>query len=88
MHVDYVDVDFQSINSKVPKSHFDTLECSAEELVILKLISKTPSITQKELAAETGKSTSTIKRIMETMQEKEIIRRVGGKRYGTWEVLI
>lgn len=88
MHVDYVDVDFQSINSKVPKSHFDTLECSAEELVILKLISKTPSITQKELAAETGKSTSTIKRIMETLQEKEIIRRVGGKRYGTWEVLI
>ena len=43
---------------------------------------------QKELAAETGKFLSTIKRIMESLQKKDYIRRVDGKRYGKWEVLI
>ena len=64
------------------------LECTLEELVVLRLIYKNPSIKQKELAAETGKSLSTVKRIMESLQKKDYIRRVGGKRYGKWEVLI
>ena len=38
--------------------------------------------------AETGKSLSTVKRIMESLQKKEYIRRVDGKRYGKWEILI
>ncbi|WP_304209186.1 Fic family protein [Phocaeicola plebeius] len=88
MHVDYVDDNFQSVIPKVPKSQFDTLECTLEELAVLKLIYKNPSIKQKELVAETGKSLSTVKRIMESLQKKDYIRRVGGKRYGKWEVLI
>ena len=89
MHIDYVDADsFQSINSKVPKSQFDTLDCTLEELAVLELVSKNPSIKQKELVEETGKSISTIKRIMESLQEKGYIRRVNGKRYGKWEVLV
>ena len=88
MHVDYVDDNFQSVIPKVPKSQFDTLECTLEELAVLRLIYKNPSIKQKELAAETGKSFSTVKRIMESLQKKEYIRRVDGKRYGKWEILI
>ena len=88
MHVDYTDDSSQSVNPKVPKSHFDTLECTLEELAVLELIYKTPSIKQKELVTETGKSLSTIKRIMESLQKKEYIRRVDGKRYGKWEVLV
>ena len=61
---------------------------SREELAVLELIDKNPSIKQKELVAETGKSLSTIKRIMESLQKKEYIRRVDGKRYGKWEVLV
>ena len=67
MHVDYVDDNFQSVIPKVPKSQFDTLECTLEELAVLKLICKNPSIKQKELVAETGKSLSTVKRIMESL---------------------
>lgn len=64
MHVDYIDNNtFQSVNSKVLKFQFDTLECTLEELAVLELILKNPSI-------------------------KQNIRRVNGKRYGTWEVLI
>lgn len=89
MHIDYVDADSsQSINSKVSKFQFDTLGCTLEELAVLELVSKNPSIKQKELVEETGKSISTIKRIMESLQEKGYIRRVNGKRYGKWEVLV
>ena len=88
MHVDYVGDNSQSVNPKAPKSQFDTLECTLEELAVLELIYKNPSIKQKDLVAETGKSLSTVKRIMESLQKKEYIRRVDGKRYGKWEVLI
>ena len=88
MHVDYVDDNFQSVIPKVPKSQIDTLECTLEELAVLRLIYKNPSIKQKELAAEIGRSLSTVKRIMESLQKKDYIRRVDGKRYGKWEVLI
>ena len=88
MHVDYVDDHSQSVSSKVPKSQFDTLECTLDELAVLELIYKNPSIKQKELVSETGKSLSTVKWIMESLQKKEYIRRVDGKRYGKWEVMI
>ena len=61
---------------------------SRKELAVLKLIYKNSSIKQKELVAEKGKSLSTVKRIMESLQKKDYIRKVDGKRYGKWEVLI
>jgi DNA-binding MarR family transcriptional regulator len=89
MHIDYMGgTSFQSITPKVPKSQFDTLECTLEELAILELVAKNPFIKQKELVEATGKSISTVKRIMESLQEKQYIRRVNGKRYGNWEVLV
>lgn len=92
MHVEYVpeqkDPDPKSIISKVQKVQNDTLNCTLEEIAVLKLISDCPMITQIELASATGKSLSTIKRIMCSLQEKECVRRVNGKRYGKWEILI
>ena len=87
MHVDYVDEESQSVIPKDPKVQFDTLECTLEEVAFLELIAKNPSIKQKDLALETGKSLSTVKRIMDSLQKKHLIRRVNGKRYGAWEVL-
>ena len=79
----------QSVNPKAPKSQFDTLECTLEELAVLELIYKNPSIKQKDLVAETGKSLSTVKRIMESLQKKEYIRRVDGKRYSfSWSSFV
>ena len=88
MHVDYVDDHSKSVIFKVPKSQFDTLECTLEELAVLELIHQNPSIKQKELVTETGKPLSTVKRSRESLQKKEYIRRVDGKRYGKWEVLV
>ena len=89
MHIEYVDENnFQSINFKVQKSQFDTLDCTLEELAILELIAKNPTVKQQELVEATGKSLSTVKRIMKSLQDKNYIRRESGKRYGKWEVLI
>ena len=89
MHVDYVESNgSQSINSEAPKYQFDTLDCTLEELAILELVAKNPTIKQQELVEATGKSLSTVKRLMKSLQEKNYIRRESGKRYGKWEVLV
>lgn len=89
MHIDYVDgSNLQSVNSKVSKSQFDTLNCTLEEVAILELIAKNPNVKQQELVETTGKSLSTVKRIMKSLQDKNYIRRESGKRYGRWEILI
>ena len=87
MHVDFVaEITSQSINSKVSKYQFDTLDCTLEEVAVLELVAKNPTIKQQELVEATGKSIATIKRIMKSLQNKNYIRREGGKRYGKWEV--
>lgn len=89
MHIEYVDENnSQSVNPKVPKFQFDTLDCTLKELAILELIAKNPTVKQQELVVATGKSLSTVKRIMKSLQDKNYIRRESGKRYGKWEVLI
>jgi len=89
MHVDFVDENIsQNINSKVPKYQFDTLDCALEELAVLELVAKNPTVKQQELVEATGKSIATIKRIMKSLQDKNYIRRERGKRYGKWEVLV
>ncbi len=44
-----------------------------------------PSATQKEIAAAIGKSERTVKTITVALQEKQIVKRVNGKRNGYWE---
>ena len=89
MHIDFADKSTsKSISPKVSKYQFDTLNCSLEELVALELIAQNPAIKQQELMSATGKSITTVKRIMKSLQDKNYIRRENGKRYGKWEVLV
>lgn len=89
MHINYANENkFQSVNSKVPKCQFDTLDCTLDELAVLELIKKNPTVKQQEMADATGKSLSTVKRLMKSLQDKNYIRRESGKRYGKWEVLV
>lgn len=85
LHVEYV---LQSIISKVPKVQNDTLKCTLEELAVIQAMLEKPTITQTELKDRTGKSLSTVKRIVSSLQEKGYICRTNGKRYGKWEVLV
>lgn len=87
LHLDYV-VDTQSVSPKVSKCQNDTLDCTLEERAVLQLIVENNEIKQSEIVKRTGKSLSTVKRIMKSLQKRNQIRRVGGKRYGSWEVLM
>ena len=89
MHIDFVDENnSQSAKIRTPKCQIDTLKCTLEELAVLDLKKKNPSIKQTELAEQTGKSVRSIKRITDSLKEKQYIRRIDGKRYGKWEVLV
>lgn len=65
-----------------------TLDCTLEEIAVLKHIQKKPNATQKEIAAHIGKSERTIKTITVNLSEKGIIERKNGKRNGFWELKI
>ena len=78
----------QSIISTAPKSQFDTLDCTLEELAVLKTIERNPRITQTEIAKSIKKSASTVKRITSTLVDKGIIIRRNGRRNGCWEILV
>ncbi|MGM9736048.1 MAG: Fic family protein [Candidatus Cryptobacteroides sp.] len=79
-------ISFQSISKDLPKSQFDTLNCTLEELAILKAIGENPWITQEALKKTIGKSIATVKRLTVGLQEKGILVRKNGKRNGYWEV--
>lgn len=64
------------------------MKYTLEDLAILRLLAEFPHITQKALSEKTGISMGTIKRRTVEMQEKGLLRRVNGKRNGTWEVLV
>ena len=77
----------QSITSTIPKYQFDTLNCTLEELAVLKIIEDNPKITQTEIAKSIQKSASTVKRITSDLVKKGIISRRNGRRNGWWEIL-
>ena len=76
----------QSITTAISKSQFDTLNCTLEELAVLKTIKENPKITQADIAKSIKKSASTVKRITSTLVEKGIIIRRNGRRNGWWEI--
>lgn len=92
MHIEYVASEeedmIQSASDDETKCQNGTLECTLEEVALLKLIVNNPRILQKELAENMRKSERTIKRKTVELQEKGVIRRLNGKRNGYWEVLI
>lgn len=61
--------------------------CTLEEATVLLLVQKNPSITQKQIAAQIGKSERTVKTITVNLVGKGILIRRNGKRNGYWEII-
>lgn len=77
-----LDCDFKRKKDKTA-----TLDCTfgtKEELEIIRQIKQNSFITQKELQQKTSISLGTVKRILPKLQEKGILVRDGGKRFGKW----
>lgn len=76
----------QSDNGIPPKGQNDTLNLTLEEVAIVKLLKENKFAKQSELALLINKSDRTVKRIMDSLKEKNVIERKNGKRNGYWEV--
>ena len=63
-----------------------TLDVTLDESVVLNLLKKEPQITQEKIARTINKSSRTVKRIIDSLKEKGLIKREGGKRFGYWSV--
>ncbi|MBO4737080.1 MAG: Fic family protein [Bacilli bacterium] len=61
---------------------------SSKESDVLTLIKANPSITSAELAKKLGISLRTIKSVLKTLVDKKTIKRINGRRYGHWEIII
>ena len=96
MHVDWGKVDgeatSQSANHEVKSAKIGEelppkcKNCTLEEVAVLRIVQKNRYATQKEIAAEIGKSERTVKTITVALQDKQILKRVNGKRNGYWEI--
>lgn len=76
----------QSIKEYNSKSQNDTLNCTLEEVAILKAIRENPRVTQEALKNAINRSIATVKRLTISLQEKGLIERKNGKRDGYWEI--
>lgn len=67
MHIDYVE-------GTVPRrTEPGAVDCSLEELVVLGVLVKNPTLTQQEIANVVGRSVATVRRIMKSLQDKNHI---------------
>lgn len=76
-----------STDSNNSKCNSCTLNCTLEEMAVLKILQEKPNATQKEIATQIGKSERTVKTITVNLTEKGIIERKNGRRNGFWIII-
>lgn len=59
---------------------------SERENLIVEILRNNPNITLQEVATTIGKSLRTIKMSIKTLQERGVVRHVGGKKNGYWQI--
>ena len=62
------------------------IKLSTLDQVILELMRADPNITNAVLAEQTGKALSTIERRIKKLKEHHLLKRVGARKTGHWEV--
>ena len=60
---------------------------TAKETEALQLIKENAEITRKEMVNRMQCSESTVKRAIDGLVEKNVIRRIGARKNGSWEVI-
>ena len=78
----------ETIQSEPPTIH-KTIhkELFATEKAVIEIIKENPNITRKELATRLNLSEAGVRYNTDKLQTKGILRRVGGKKEGWWEVI-
>ena len=68
------------------KSQNGTLNCTLDEIALLKFLKDNPEAKQTEIAEHIGKSPRTVKRMTPSLIERGLLERENGKRNGKWVV--
>lgn len=79
MHLNWDGDILQSANVAVSKCNF-----TADEMAVLRLVSRNAAITQCELARAIGKSERTVKNITKSLKDNNVLSRINGRRDGRW----
>ena len=58
-----------------------------QEDAIIELIKENPYISRKEIAAQLGIHDSSVKRRLASLQEQNVIQRIGAAKGGYWQIL-
>ena len=77
----------QSDSESLSKGQIGTLKCTLDELAVIRILKENGKTKQEDIAKQIGKSTRTVKRIMASLIDKQIIARKNGKRNGVWIVI-
>lgn len=86
LHVDYPGSSIREAQSAIPKCNDSTLDCTLEQLSVLRELAMNSRVTQKQLAGLLGVSERTVKTRTVELQSKGLLRREGGRRNGHWVV--
>lgn len=65
----------------------DPIKLGEREKQIIELLQKEPDLTRSEMAQHLKCSDSTVKRALQTMVEKGVIRRIGSNKKGEWIIM-
>ena len=79
--------DFQSSASKAPKLTKNALEKALENQV-MELMEEKPSVTQLEIAQHLELSRTKVQSVIRELLNSGKVERIGGKRYGKWNVKV
>ena len=82
-----VDNNSKASDFNVPKHQNEALDEALETKIVM-LMKTNAKIKQTEIAEELKVSRATVQRAIQVLVEKQAIERVGGKRYGSWQVNI
>ena len=88
MHIDFSQSAKQNISKSQNGILTGSLECTLDEIALLKFLQTNPTATQVEIAKAIGKSERTVKRMTPTLISKGMLERENGKRNGRWIVKI
>lgn len=80
----YTHIDYKNENNK---ENLKKITYTLEEQAIINIIKNNESIKQEEIANLIGKSIRTVKTLMKEMQDKNIIKRINGKKNSKWIIL-
>ncbi|MBR5042862.1 MAG: Fic family protein [Bacteroidales bacterium] len=84
----YLHINYQSEDKPASKSKICTLNCTLEELAVLRFLKENPKATQEMIAKHIHRSERTVKTMTVRLTEKQYLARKNGKRDGWWEVLV